>query len=242
EVTVCAQDPTSPYSVSWNTTTVANGSHSLTAVARDSAGNQTTSNAVTVTVSNADTTPPTVAITSPANGATVSNTITVTATASDNVAVAGVQFMVDGVNLGAEDRASPYSVSWNTTTVANGSHSLTAVARDSAGNQTTSNAVTVTVSNADTTPPTVTITSPANGATVSNTITVTATASDNVVVAGVQFMVDGVNLGAEDTTSPYSVSWNTTTVANGSHSLTAVARDSAGNQTTSNAVTVTVSN
>src|SRR5256885_10808566 len=66
-----------------------------------------------VTVSNADTTPPTVAITSPASGSTVSNTIPVSATASDNVAGAGVQFMVDGGNLGAEDTASPYLVGWS---------------------------------------------------------------------------------------------------------------------------------
>ena len=59
----------------------------------------------------------------------------------------------------------------------------------------------------------------------SGTIWVTANAADNVGVAGVQFRLDGANLGAEDTTSPYSVSWNTTAVANGSHTLTAVARD-----------------
>src|SRR2546422_1157843 len=59
---------------------------------------------------------------------------------------------------------------------------------------------------------------------------------------GVQFKLDGANYGAEDTTSPYSTSWNTTTVSNGSHTLTAIARDAAGNQTTSSPVTVTVSN
>src|SRR2546427_5863035 len=86
----------------------------------------------------ADTTPPTVSITSPTGGSTVSATITVSGTASDNVGVAGVQFKLDGANLGAEDTASPYSVSWNTTTATNGSHTLTAVARDAAGNTTTS--------------------------------------------------------------------------------------------------------
>ena len=73
--------------------------------------------------------------------------------------------------------------------------------------------MTVTVNNPDTTAPTVSLTAPANGATVSGTVTLTATASDNVGVAGVQFLVDGNPLGAEDTTSPYSVSWNTTTVS-----------------------------
>lgn len=95
---------------------------------------------------------------------------------------------------------------------------------------------------ADTTPPTVAITAPSNGATVSGTIPVTATASDNVGVVGVQFKLDGANLSTEDTTSPYSISWNTTTASYGAHSLTAVARDAAGNTTTSTIVTVTVSN
>jgi YD repeat-containing protein len=103
-----------------------------------------------VTVSNAppaDTTPPAVSITSPGNGSTVSGSTPVSASASDNVGVAGVQFLVDGATLGAEDTAAPYSVSWNTTGVSNGSHTLTATARDAAGNRTTSAAVTVTVSN-----------------------------------------------------------------------------------------------
>src|SRR6185437_9231583 len=81
----------------------------------------------------------------------------------------------------------------------------------------------------DTTPPTVAMSAPANAATVSGAVTVSATASDNVGVVGVQFLLDGANLGAEDTTSPYSVSWNSATVSNGSHTLSARARDAAGN-------------
>jgi hypothetical protein len=191
-----------------------------------------------------DTTPPIVSISAPANNATVSGTTTVSANASDNVGVAGVQFKLDGANLGAEDTASPYSVSWNTAGVANGSHTLTAVARDTAGNTTTAMNVAVTVNNSapDTTPPTVSMTAPTNGSTVSATITVSASAMDNVGVTSVQFKLDGANLGAADTTSPYSISWNTTTASNGSHTLTAVASDAAGNTTTSAGVTVTVSN
>ena len=350
-----AEDTTSPYSVPWNSATATNGPHTLTAVARDAAGNTTTSAGVSVTVSNAgpsctqtslnvsaassdggfaylvnrsfgtpadnsanptrsvlklfenslelgpahsthanirnlgqgrfshwssttgageslrfaasnntdprtngrsytycvpgtgpDTTPPTVSLTAPANGTTVSGTtVTVAATTSDNVGVAGVQFKLDGANLGAEDTTSPYSVPWNSTTATNGPHTLTAVARDAAGNSTTSTGASVTVSNAapDPTPPTVSLTAPANGATVSGTaVTVAATASDNVGVAGVQFKLDGANLGAEDITSPYSVPWNSTTATNGPHTLTAVARDGAGNTTTSTGVSVTVSN
>ena len=101
-----------------------------------------------------DPTPPTVSLTSPLLGATVSDTISVTANASDNIGVIGVQFKLDGSNLGFEDTIAPYSVSWNSTTVANGSHTLAATARDAAGNTNTAS-ITVTVSNIviDTTPP-----------------------------------------------------------------------------------------
>jgi len=96
-----------------------------------------------------DTTPPTVSITAPSNGATVSGAlVSVTANASDNVGVVGVQFKLDGVNIGAEDTVAPYAITWNTTSVANGAHALTAVARDAATNTTTSAAVNVTVDNA----------------------------------------------------------------------------------------------
>jgi hypothetical protein len=93
-----------------------------------------------------DNTPPTVNITSPASGATVAGTTNVTASAGDNRGVASVRFFVDGALL-AEDGAAPYSVPWDTTAAAEGSHTLTATARDSAGNQTTSSPVGVTVAN-----------------------------------------------------------------------------------------------
>ena len=189
-----------------------------------------------------DITPPAVSLTSPAAGQTVSGAITATATASDNVGVAGVQFLVDGQNYGAEDTSAPYSVPVNTLTLANGAHTIAARARDAAGNTTTSAAVTVTVTNADLTAPAVSVTSPAAGQTVSGAITATATASDNVGVAGVQFLVDGQNYGAEDTSAPYSVPVNTLTLANGAHTIAARARDAAGNLTASAAVTFTVSN
>jgi len=102
--------------------------------------------------------------------------------------------------------------------------------------------VLVTTVPADTTPPVVSITAPANGATVSGTTTISASASDNDAVAGVQFLLDGANLGTEETTSPYSISWNTTTASNGSHIISARARDAAGNTATAGNVTVTVSN
>jgi hypothetical protein len=93
----------------------------------------------------------------------------------------------------------------------------------------------------DTTAPTVSITAPTNGATVVGTVSINATASDNVGVTKVEFYVDGA-LKSTDTTSPYSYSWDSTAVANGSHSLTAKAYDAALNVGTSSAVSVTVNN
>ncbi|PYS31238.1 MAG: hypothetical protein DMG11_02020 [Acidobacteria bacterium] len=152
-----------------------------------------------------DTTPPTVSVSSPAAGSTVSATTTVSANASDNVGVAGVQFKLDGANLGAEDTTSPYSVSWNTTTASNGSHTLTAVARDAAGNQATSASVTVTVSNAA---PTFDF-SLANGGnrtavqgqSASNTVTATLVSG---TAASVSFSASGLPSGATASFSPAS--------------------------------------
>ncbi len=97
-------------------------------------------------------------------------------------------------------------------------------------------------STADLEPPTVTVTAPAGGATVSGQVTLSASATDDIGVVGVQFRVDGVAVGAEDTSAPYSVAWSSSSVANGSHAVTAVARDAAGRSTTSASVTVTVAN
>jgi Bacterial Ig domain len=93
-----------------------------------------------------DTTAPATSITAPANGATVSGTVSVTASASDNVGVTKVEFYLDGA-LRTTDTTSPYSWSWDTTTFANSAHSLVAKAYDAAGNVGTSATVTVTVSN-----------------------------------------------------------------------------------------------
>ena len=189
-----------------------------------------------------DTTAPTVSLTTPTAGATVSGTVNLTANASDNKGVTKVEFW-DGANLIAADTSSTggWGVSWNTATATNGAHTLRARAYDAAGNQTTSAPVSVTVAN-DTTAPTVSLTGPAAGGTVSGMVNLGAAASDNVGVAGVQFRVDGVNVGAEATSSPYSLSWDSAAVGNGGHTITAVARDAAGNTTTSAAVTVTVAN
>jgi hypothetical protein len=93
----------------------------------------------------------------------------------------------------------------------------------------------------DTTAPSVSVSSPAAGATVRGTVQVEASASDNVGVSQVRFELDGQPLGT-DSSAPFAVSWDTTTASAGPHQLRAVASDAAGNQTTSTAVSVTVDN
>ena len=82
-----------------------------------------------------DTMPPSVSISAPQNGATVSGPITISAVASDDVRVEGVQFTLEGGKLGSEVITLPYLVTWDTTTVADGIYTLAAVARDSSGNR-----------------------------------------------------------------------------------------------------------
>ncbi len=96
----------------------------------------------------ADTTAPIVSITSPVSGATISGTTNLTASATDDVAVASVQFKVDNANTGAAITAAPYSYALSTTTLSDGNHILTAVATDTSGNATTSAGVSVKVNNA----------------------------------------------------------------------------------------------
>jgi hypothetical protein len=90
-----------------------------------------------------------VSISAPTAG-TVSGTVSVAAQAGDNVGVAGVQFRLNGTNLGSEITSAPYSLSWDTTTYQNGTYVLTAVARDAAGNTSTSSSVQITVNNSST--------------------------------------------------------------------------------------------
>ena len=152
-----------------------------------------------------------------------------------------MQFQLDGANVGSPVTAAPYTYSWDTTKISNGSHTLKAIAKDTAGTSTTSAGNTVTVSNA-VAPPVVSITAPASGATVSGTATVTANATSSIGVASVQFQLDGVNVGSPLTAAPYTYSWDTTKISNGSHTLKAIAKDTAGTSTTSAGDTVTVSN
>jgi len=173
-----------------------------------------------------DISPPITTITSPADGSTVSGVVSVTASASDNVGVAGVDLLVDGA-VYSTALAAPYTFSWDTSKSGKGKHTLQTVAHDTAANVAESLLVTETV--ADMIPPAVAIASPLNGTIVSRNsmFTITATASDNVGVAKVEFYMAN-KLLATDTSSPYSAAWKVPAKA-GLYTIKVVAYDAAGN-------------
>jgi glucose/arabinose dehydrogenase/PKD repeat protein len=142
-----------PTGTSYTDSGLAAGTYYYAVTAEDAAGNVSQPSAERSAVVTADTTPPSVSVSAPAAGATVSGVLDLTATASDNAAVAGVQFKVDGTNVGTEDTSPPYSVSWDSRVVDNGDHSIVAVARDAAGNTRNSDPVAVRVDNSAPPPP-----------------------------------------------------------------------------------------
>lgn len=222
------------YSCSLDTKTLANGSHTVTAIAVDPAGNSASaSRSFTVSNSTSDTVKPTVAITSPAGGSTVKGTVNITYTASDNVALKNVAIKAGTTTL-CTLTAATGSCAFNTTTFTNGAVALTALASDAAGNTATSTA-NVTVSNvSDTTPPSVSITSPMAGSRVAGNVSVTASTSDNVGVAKVDLYVNGV-LTATSTTAPFTTRFK---APKGTIKLQLKAFDAAGNAGLSPLITV----
>jgi hypothetical protein len=158
--------------------------------------------------------------------------VTITATDSDS-GVASIRYTTDGTN--------PTSSSG---TIYSGSFSLNATttvkyrAFDNVGNAEAVNSQLVQI---DSTSPTASLTSPNAGALVAGTVSMAASASDNVAVDHVNFLVDGQTVGTASS-APYTFGWDSRTVGDGSHALSAKAFDSAGNTTTSGSVSVTVTN
>jgi RHS repeat-associated protein len=189
---------------------------------------------------------PRVYVSKPRVGALVKGTSVQLAAATwDDRRVDSVQFFVDGNSVGT-DTSEPFSINWNSTSVGNGTHNVTARATDDAGSQTTSGAVSVTVGNSA--PPTTSITSPVpppDPPVVTGTINVTANANDDFGVTKVELYADGLLVGT-DTTSPYSFSWNTLDAAlpayDGLHTLSTKAYDAHGQMGTSADVSVKVDN
>ncbi|HZQ04091.1 MAG TPA: Ig-like domain-containing protein, partial [Gaiellaceae bacterium] len=233
---------------SWNTTLVGDGLYDLRVIAVDAAGNSTTS--VAVTNVRVDNTAPATSLTDP--GANLSSTATLAATGTDTggSGVASVAFQYSPAGAGtwttiSTDATSPYSASWNTSGVGDGLYDLRTVATDNAGNQTPSTVV--TSRRVDNTSPTGSLTAPTAAANLTGTVTVASNSADagsGVAAALFQYSPAGAGIWttiASDSTAPYSVSWDTTGVANGSYDLRVTTTDNAAN-TFANTITVVVDN
>jgi len=186
-------------------------------------------------------TPPAITLTSPLSGILVSGTVTLTASTATT---SGVQYLLDGLPFGSIVSAGPsYSLSWNTTTVPDGAHWLAAQTTDSTGIIGTSEVAVVTVNNAASSGPVVQLSDPANGSVLSATVSFNATVASSQPIASVAFFVDnGTTPVGTVTSAPYMISWNTTTVPDGSHVITVTATDNLGNVGNSAPVTVSVNN
>ncbi len=184
---------------------------------------------------------PTGAILSPSNDQSVSGNMTVSVAANDNVGVGSVTLFVDGQWI-VDDFAAPYQITIDTAPLPDGNHTLTGIVRDVAGNATALSPVSFLVANnSDNLPPEVDLRFPTGARPVSGTTVLNAVAEDNVGVAGVQFRVNGVDVGPEDLVAPYRVPWNSQVLPDGDYEVTALARDAAGNIASSSRL-VTVDN
>lgn len=188
-----------------------------------------------------DATAPVVSITSPKTGATVTGAVSITVAATDNIAVTAVSLSVDGVAV-SNSTAAPFTNTWNSATVTNGTHTITVTAKDAANNK-TSATVQVLVNNAivgDITAPAVNISSPGDGASydANTTISINSSASDNVGITSLSLSIDGTVVNSSSS-SAFNYTWNTSAVSSGVHTITATAKDAAGNQS-AKTVTVTI--
>ncbi len=233
-----------PTGTSYTDSGLANGTYYYKVTAQDAAGNVgAASNEATVTVA-LDTTPPTAPANLTATGASAQASLAWDA-ATDNVGV--VRYDVyrsttAGFTPGTANRiAQPTGTSYIDSGLAPGTYYYKVAAEDASGNVGPPSSQASATVTGDNTPPGVSITAPSGGS-VSGIQTVAATATAGQGVAGVQFKLDGQNLGAEDTSAPYSRDWDTRAELNGSHTLTAVVRDSVGTTAASAPVSVTVSN
>lgn len=193
--------------------------------------------------SSADSVPPVVSISSPTANSTISGTINMSVSASDNTGVSRVEYYLNGSLLSAVSQA-PFSCSWNSASVANGSYTLQVKAYDAAGNAGQSAIVNISVSNkstVDTTPPSISITAPANNAVVSGVVYNSVAASDNVGVVKVEYYVNG-GLDYSSSTPPFDFSISTTPTMNGTYTMYAKAYDAAGNVKQSPSISFSINN
>jgi len=223
---VVAIGSASSLSYNWDITKVAGGVHSITATAKDAAGNSATPFTIQVSSKTATST----ALTSSVNPSTAGVSVTFTSTVTGNSPTGTVAFTVNGSALCNVALANGVA-KCTSASLPVGVDSVVAKYSGDAANGTSTSAVLsqTVVAAADTTAPTVTITSPINGATVTGTTTIVAKATDNVAVALMTLSIDGTVV-AMNTGGSLTYNWTTTSVATGEHWITATAKDTSGNR------------
>jgi hypothetical protein len=174
--------------------------------------------------------PPTVSVSSPASGVTITGAVTFSASASDDIGLSKVGFYIDSTLI-IEDSATPYSLSLNSTSYGNGAHTLKARAYDSIG-QIADSTISITINNAvaDTTAPSVAITEPADNphSWTSSNLRITVSATDNVAIRKIEiFINDGLALTQE--ASSVTAVWSYSSAPAGTYTLRARAYDTSGN-------------
>jgi len=168
-----------------------------------------------------DTQPPSVSMTVPSNGDTLFDTVNVSANASDNVGVTSVQFLLDGNPLGSALTSAPYTMTWDTITASNATHTLSASALDAAGNAATATAISVIVANSSG-PPTATASVMPTSITQGSSAML-SWSTTNATSVTIDQGVGTVSASGSRTVSPSVTTTYTVTAANGTSSATATA-------------------
>lgn len=191
-----------------------------------------------------DRTAPKVSLSRPAAGEVVSGVIKLDAVASDDTGVKRVRYEVDGIEVAQDSTCCTWDEPWDTRLVADGEHTLIVRAWDRSGNEGRSAPVTVTVQNTTAQPgaPVVSLVSPVSGAIVSGTILLDAHVRSDTSVALVRYFVDGLAVAEDDTCCAWDEAWDTTSVADGPHTVVATAYAADGQQGSSQIITVNVAN
>ena len=238
-------DTSDPFDYSWNTETVTDDmDHIIAVIGFDLDGNATLAPPIAVFVDNFDNITPSGQIQNPVAGQTVSGTITIEISATDNIGVEYINLSIDGI---PRDTLTtfPYTYEWDTTSETDDEdHVISIIVSDSSDNISYVPPVSVFVNNIidDITPPVASISNPLSGQTVSGAVSFTVLAGDDFGVDNVEFFIDGESIGT-DYTEPYQIEWDTTSLENESqHTLSAYVTDQAGHTTIAQPILVTISN
>ena len=229
----------STYSASLDISKLADGAHVLTSIASDGAGNKSISAGVTFNVGGM---PPGVTVTLPLDWSFARGTVPVTATVTGGTAPVSAQLLVDGAAVGSPVTTAPYTFQWDTTKVAGGSHTVAVALTDSLNHTAMSATLHETVDNVA---PTAALYQPPSNTRSNGPTSFQVHASDANGIKSVRFTVDGSVVGALLTAPDtgqlylYTITYDTSQLAPGSHAVSAIVTDNAGNTSTPAPVTIT---